>query len=316
MRLISLVPVGTKINFLKFRKMAAVFSLFLCVASVGLFAAKGLNFGIDFRGGILLEIRTPGAANMSKLRASLGGLGLGEVQLQEFGQPTDVLIRIERQAGGEKAQLVAVEIAKKALGDEVNYRRTEFVGPKVGGELIEAGITAVLLALGAMLVYIWFRFEWQFGVGAVIAILHDVLLTIGIFSLLGLEFNLSTVAAILTIAGYSINDTVVVYDRVRENLRKFKQMPLTELLNLSINATLSRTLLTSVTTLIALLALYLFGGEVLRGFSFAMIWGVLVGTYSSIFIAVPLLVYMNLRRSGLIVGDTDDDDAPAGKTAN
>ena len=316
MRLISLVPVGTKINFLKFRKMAAVFSLFLCVASVGLFAVKGLNFGIDFRGGILLEIRTPGAANMSKLRASLGGLGLGEVQLQEFGQPTDVLIRIERQAGGEKAQLVAVEIAKKALGDEVNYRRTEFVGPKVGGELIEAGITAVLLALGAMLVYIWFRFEWQFGVGAVIAILHDVLLTIGIFSLLGLEFNLSTVAAILTIAGYSINDTVVVYDRVRENLRKFKQMPLTELLNVSINATLSRTLLTSVTTLIALLALYLFGGEVLRGFSFAMIWGVLVGTYSSIFIAVPLLVYMNLRRSGLIVGDTDDDDAPAGKTAN
>jgi len=316
MRLISLVPVGTKINFLKFRKMAAVFSLFLCVASVGLFAAKGLNFGIDFRGGILLEIRTPGAADMSKLRASLGGLGLGEVQLQEFGQPTDVLIRIERQAGGEKAQLVAVEIAKKALGDEVNYRRTEFVGPKVGGELIEAGITAVLLALGAMLVYIWFRFEWQFGVGAVIAILHDVLLTIGIFSLLGLEFNLSTVAAILTIAGYSINDTVVVYDRVRENLRKFKQMPLTELLNLSINATLSRTLLTSVTTLIALLALYLFGGEVLRGFSFAMIWGVLVGTYSSIFIAVPLLVYMNLRRSGLIVGDTDDDDAPVGKTAN
>ena len=316
MRLISFVPVGTKINFLKFRKMAAVFSLFLCVASVGLFAAKGLNFGIDFRGGILLEIRTPGAADMSKLRASLGGLGLGEVQLQEFGQPTDVLIRIERQAGGEKAQLVAVEIAKKALGDEVNYRRTEFVGPKVGGELIEAGITAVLLALGAMLVYIWFRFEWQFGVGAVIAILHDVLLTIGIFSLLGLEFNLSTVAAILTIAGYSINDTVVVYDRVRENLRKFKQMPLTELLNLSINATLSRTLLTSVTTLIALLALYLFGGEVLRGFSFAMIWGVLVGTYSSIFIAVPLLVYMNLRRSGLIVGDTDDDDAPAGKTAN
>ena len=316
MRLISFVPVGTKINFLKFRKMAAVFSLFLCVASVGLFAAKGLNFGIDFRGGILLEIRTPGAADMSKLRASLGGLGLGEVQLQEFGQPTDVLIRIERQAGGEKAQLVAVEIAKKALGDEVNYRRTEFVGPKVGGELIEAGVTAVLLALGAMLVYIWFRFEWQFGVGAVIAILHDVLLTIGIFSLLGLEFNLSTVAAILTIAGYSINDTVVVYDRVRENLRKFKQMPLTELLNLSINATLSRTLLTSVTTLIALLALYLFGGEVLRGFSFAMIWGVLVGTYSSIFIAVPLLVYMNLRRSGLIVGDTDDDDAPAGKTAN
>jgi preprotein translocase subunit SecF len=317
MRLISLVPTNTKINFLQFRKITAVFSLLLCVASAGLFFTKGLNFGIDFRGGILIEVRTEGPADISKLRASLSDLGLGEVQLQEFGQASDVLIRIERQPGGEKAQLVAVEKAKKALGDEVNYRRTEFVGPKVGGELIEAGITAVVLALGAMLVYIWFRFEWQFGVGAVVALLHDVLLTIGIFALLGLEFNLSTVAAILTIAGYSINDTVVVYDRVRENLRKYKQMPLAELLNLSINGTLSRTLLTSVTTLLALSALYFFGGEVLAGFSFAMIWGVLVGTYSSIFIAVPLLVYMNLRRTGLIVGDTDDDDAAAaGKSAS
>jgi len=317
MRLISLVPTNTKINFLKFRKIAAVFSLLLCVASAGIFSAKGLNFGIDFRGGILIEIRTQGPADISKLRGTLSGLGLGEVQLQEFGQASDVLIRIERQAGGEKAQLVAVELAKKALGNEVNYRRTEFVGPKVGGELIEAGVTAVLLALGAMLVYIWFRFEWQFGVGAVVALLHDVLLTIGIFALLGLEFNLSTVAAILTIAGYSINDTVVVYDRVRENLRKYKQMPLAELLNVSINGTLSRTLLTSVTTLLALSALYFFGGEVLAGFSFAMIWGVIVGTYSSIFIAVPLLVYMKLRRTGLIVGDTDGDDAAAaGKSAN
>ncbi len=317
MRLISLVPTNTKINFLRVRKIAAVFSLLLCVGSAGLFFTKGLNFGIDFRGGILIEVRTEGPADISKLRASLSDLGLGEVQLQEFGQASDVLIRIERQPGGEKAQLVAVEKAKKALGDEVNYRRTEFVGPKVGGELIEAGITAVVLALGAMLVYIWFRFEWQFGVGAVVALLHDVLLTIGIFALLGLEFNLSTVAAILTIAGYSINDTVVVYDRVRENLRKYKQMPLAELLNLSINGTLSRTLLTSVTTLLALSALYFFGGEVLAGFSFAMIWGVLVGTYSSIFIAVPLLVYMNLRRTGLIVGDTDDDDAAAaGKSAS
>jgi len=315
MRLISLVPTNTNINFVQFRKLAAIFSLFLCVASAGLFFTKGLNFGIDFRGGILIEVRTEGPADISKLRSSLSGLGLGEIQLQEFGQASDVLIRIERQPGGEKAQLAAVEKAKGALGDDVDYRRTEFVGPKVGGELIEAGITAVLLALGAMLVYIWFRFEWQFGVGAVVALLHDVLLTIGIFALLGLEFNLSTVAAILTIAGYSINDTVVVYDRVRENLRKYKQMPLAELLNLSINGTLSRTLLTSFTTLLALLALYFFGGEVLAGFSFAMIWGVVVGTYSSIFIAVPLLVYMNLRRTGLIVGDTDGDDAAdAGKT--
>lgn len=306
MRLISLVPVGTRIDFLRFRKVAGALSLLLCILSAGLFLGKGLNYGIDFRGGILLEIRTQGPADMAQLRLTLGALGLGEVQLQEFGRDTDVLIRIEKQEGGEKAQLRAVEVAKQALGDDVSYRRTEFVGPKVGGELIEAGVTAVLLALAAMLIYIWFRFEWQFGVGAVAALLHDVVMTIGIFSLLGLEFNLSTVAAILTIAGYSINDTVVVYDRVRENLRKYKQMPLEELLNLSVNGTLSRTLLTSVTTLIALGALFFVGGEVIKGFSFAMIWGVLVGTYSSVFIAVPLLIYMNLRRSGLIVGDPED----------
>jgi len=315
MRLISLVPVGTKIDFMRFRKIAAIFSLALVVVSAGLFFTKGLNFGIDFRGGILMEIRTDGPADISKLRSTLNELNLGEVQLQEFGQPTDVLIRIERQPGGEKGQQIAVEKAKAALGEKVNYRRMEFVGPKVGGELIEAGVTAVLLAMAAMLVYIWFRFEWQFGVGAVVALLHDVALTIGVFALLGLEFNLSTVAAILTIAGYSINDTVVVYDRVRENLRKFKQMSLYDLLNLSVNGTLSRTLLTSVTTLIALGALYFFGGEVIKGFSFAMIWGVIVGTYSSIFIAVPLLVYMNLRRSGLIVGE-EMDDAPTGKPAD
>ena len=309
MRLINLVPSDTKVNFVGIRKLAGIVSLILCIASVGLFFVKGLNYGIDFRGGILMEVRTPEAANLSDLRAKLGGLGLGEVQLQEFGKNTDVLIRIERQAGDEKAQQAAVETAKKAIGDGVEYRRTEFVGPKVGGELIEAGITAVLAAMAAMLVYIWFRVEWQFGVGAVIALIHDVVLTIGIFSLLGLEFNLSTVAAILTIAGYSINDTVVVFDRVRENLRKYKQMPLPDLLNLSTNDTLSRTLLTSLTTLIALVALYLVGGEVIRGFSFAMIWGVLVGTYSSIFIAAPLLIYMNLRRTGLIVGEDDEAEA-------
>ncbi len=307
MRLVNLIPTGTKIDFIRFRKTAAILSVVLSVLSLLVFAVNGLNYGIDFRGGILVEVRTPEPADIGALRSRLSGLGLGEIELQEFGNDTDVLIRVERQQGDEKAQLKAVETVKEAMGPGVNYRRVEFVGPKVGAELIQAGIMAVLFALGAMLIYIWFRFEWQFGVGAVTALGHDVLLTIGIFSILGLEFNLSTVAAILTIAGYSINDTVVVYDRVRENLRKFKTMNLGDLLNLSINETLSRTILTSVTTLLALLALFFFGGQVIKGFSFAMIWGVLVGTYSSIWIAVPLLVYMKLKRSGLIVGDTDDD---------
>ena len=307
MRLLRLVPIGTKIDFMRRRKIAAVASITLAVASVLLFLIQGLNYGIDFRGGILMEIRTQGPAKIGELRADLSGLGLGEVELQEFGEETDVLIRVEKQQGDEKAQLLAVEAVKTALGGGVDYRRVEFVGPKVGGELIEAGVTAVLVALGAMLIYIWFRFEWQFGVGAVTALLHDVLLTIGIFALLGLEFNLSTVAAILTIAGYSINDTVVVYDRVRENLRKYKTLPIDDLLNLSVNETLSRTVLTSVTTLLALFALFFFGGQVIKGFSFAMIWGVLIGTYSSIWIAVPLLVYMKLKRGGLIVGDLGEE---------
>jgi preprotein translocase subunit SecF len=310
MRLVNLIPVGTKINFMRFRQLAAALSLALCIGSIGLFLFKGLNYGIDFEGGILIEIRTSQAADMADLRRTVNGLGLGQVELQEFGRDTDVLIRVERQPGDAKAQNVAVEKVKTALGSSVSFRRTEFVGPKVSSEFIEAGVTAVLLALGAMLMYIWFRFEWQFGVGALIALAHDVIMTIGIFSLLGLEFNLSTVAAILTIAGYSINDTVVVYDRVRENLRKFKVMPLRDIINLSLNDTLSRTLLTSITTLIALLILFFFGGEVIKGFSFGMIWGVLVGTYSSIFIATPLLIYMNLRRSIF-----DDEDEAEGSPA-
>jgi preprotein translocase subunit SecF len=313
MRLINFIPTGTKIDFMRLRKPAAGSSAILAVVSIILFAVLGLNYGIDFRGGIMVEIRTEQAADMAGLRRTLSGLGLGEVELQEFGQPTDVLIRVERQPGGEKAQAKAVETIKGALGKYVDYRRVEFVGPKVGAELINAGITAVLAAMAAMLVYIWFRFEWQFGVGAVIALLHDVVLTIGIFAVLGLEFNLSIVAAILAIAGYSINDTVVVYDRVRENLRKYKTMNMTALLNMSINDTLSRTLLTSITTLLALLALFFFGGQVIKGFSFAMIWGVIVGTYSSIWIAVPLLVYMNLNRGGLISGKIDDEEAGTSK---
>ncbi|MPY70195.1 MAG: protein translocase subunit SecF [Alphaproteobacteria bacterium] len=306
MKMVNIIPTGTSVRFMSFRRLAMIFSLLACVASVGFFLTKGLNYGIDFRGGILIEIRTPEPTELGPLRAQLNGLGLGEVALQEFGRDTDVLIRIERQQGDAESQAKAVEAVKQALGAGVSYRRVEFVGPKVSGELIEAGVMAVLLALGAMLMYIWFRFEWQFGVGAVVALAHDVILTIGVFSIVGLEFNLSTVAAILTIAGYSINDTVVVYDRVRENLRKYKQMPLGQLLDLSLNDTLSRTILTSVTTLIALIVLFFFGGQVIKGFSFAMIWGVTVGTYSSIFIAAPLLIHMNLRSS--VIQDKEAED--------
>ncbi len=276
-----------------------VFSTVLFAASIGLFFARGLNYGIDFKGGIMMEIRTEGPADVSSMRSALSGLGIGEVALQEFGAPNEVLIRLQKQKGGAKAQAGAVEAVKTELGPKVEYRRTEFVGPKVSRELLWSGVKAVSYAIIAILVYIWFRFEWQFGLAAVIALVHDVLSIIGIFALLGFEFNLSTVAAVLTIAGYSINDTVVVFDRVRENLRRYKKLSLPELLNRSINETLSRTVITSFTTLLALLALYFLGGEVIRNFSFAMIWGVVIGTYSSICLAVPMLLYMKLpRRTG------------------
>jgi len=297
MRGLRLVPANTSIPFIAWRKVFFAFSIAMVVASIALFAIRGLNYGIDFRGGILLDVRTEGPADLGSMRSTLSGLGLGEVALQEFGAPDDVLIRLQEQDGGEEAQQAAVSLVKDALGSNVEYRRTEFVGPKVSDELFWDGIYAVTAAIFAILVYIWFRFEWQFGLAAVIALLHDVLSTIGLFALLGLEFNLSTVAAVLTIAGYSINDTVVVFDRVRENLRKYKSRALPDVLNMSINATLSRTLMTSVTTLLALLSLYFLGGEVIRGFSLAMIWGVVIGTYSSICLAVPLLLYLNVRRS-------------------
>lgn len=306
MRGLHLIPGDINLAFISKRKLFFVFSMVLIFSSIGMLLSKGLNYGIDFKGGIMIEVRTEQAADIGVMRKTLGTLALGEVSLQEFGQPTDVLIRIQRQDGGEKAQQLAIEKVKSVLGERVEYRRTEFVGPKVSDELFWDGVLAVSLAILAILVYIWFRFEWQFGMGAVAALTHDVISTIGIFSLLGLEFNLSTVAAVLTIAGYSINDTVVVFDRVRENLRKYKKMPLPELLNNSINETLSRTVITSVTTLLALLALYFLGGAVIRDFSFAMIWGVLIGTYSSICLAVPLLLYMKINRSGALVGEAPD----------
>ncbi len=297
MRKLTLVPPNTKIDFVGKRKIAFGLSIVLLVISVGAFLVQGLNFGIDFRGGILIEIETQGPADIPALRRSLGGLALGEVQIQEFGAPNDVLIRVQQQEGGEEANQKAIATIKETLGDVVTeYRRTESVGPTIGAELIRAAILAVSLALGAILIYIWFRFEWQFGVGAVMALTHDVITTIGLFAVTQLEFNLATVAAVLTIAGYSINDTVVIYDRVREELRRYKKMPIPELLNLAANRTLSRTFLTSVTTLIALLALSFLGGPIIRDFSLAMIWGVLIGTYSSIFVAVPALLLLKLGR--------------------
>ncbi len=309
---LHLIPADVDIRFIGRRMIFFVFSGFLVLASVGMFGAKGMNYGIDFKGGIMIDVRTDGPADIAAMRGILSGLGLGEVSLQEFGAADDVLIRLQKQEGGEKAQAAAVAKVKAALGQGVEYRRTEFVGPKVSDELFWDGVMAVTFAIAAMLVYIWFRFEWQFGLGAVVALVHDVLTTIGLFALLGLEFNLSTVAAVLTIAGYSINDTVVVYDRVRENLRKFKTMPMEELLNNSVNETLSRTVVTSVTTLLALLALYFLGGEVIRGFSFAMIWGVVIGTYSSICLAVPLLLYLNVgqRRGGGEAQEAAAEQAP------
>ncbi len=325
MKKLTIIPAETTIDFMGKRLFAFAFSAVLVLASAGLFAGQGLNLGIDFLGGILIEVKVkcPAVsdasgnadgechADVGAMRATLGQLGLGDVSLQEFGAPDVVLIRVQRQPGGDEAQQAAVTVIKEALGDTVEeYRRTETVGPTVGEELQEAAIIAVLAAIGAILVYIWFRFEWQFGVAAVVALLHDVITTIGLFSLFQLEFNLATVAAILTIAGYSINDTVVVFDRVRENLRKYKRMVLPDLFNLSVNGTLSRTVMTSLTTLLALGALYVLGGEVIRGFSVALIWGVVIGTYSSIAIAVPLLLYLKVYR-----GTAEDQAAPAGAEA-
>jgi preprotein translocase SecF subunit len=260
-----------------------------------LFATKGLNYGVDFKGGTVITIRTADAADLDKLRNGLNALGLGDVELQEFGSPRDVLIRMEAQATPD-LEKTAQEKVRGELGPTVEVRSIEQIGPKVSNELSQQAIAAVLLSILFVLFYLWVRFEWQFAVGAVISLLHDTILSIGLFSLIGLEFNLNIIAAILTIIGYSLNDTVVVFDRIREFLRKYKTMHLADLIDFSINSVLPRTLLTSATLFIALLALYFFGGEVLHGFTFAMIWGVIVGTYSSIFVAAPVLILFGIKR--------------------
>ena len=287
---LKLVPSETKIDFLRLRMPALGFSGLLVAASIAMFAVIGLNLGIDFRGGILIEARnSQGPADIAGVRSDLGKLGLGDISLQGFGSETDVLVRVQRQDGDEAAQIAAIERITSTLGANYEIRRTEFVGPTVGAELAEKGVLAVVCALLAIMVYIWFRFEWQFSIAAIMALAHDVLSTIGLFALTSFEFNLATVAAILTIAGYSINDTVVVFDRVRENLRRYKSYDQRAILNMSLNETLSRTVMTSVTTGLALLAIVLFGGAVLRDFALAMMWGVLIGTYSSVFVAVGML---------------------------
>ena len=298
MKLLRIIPDGTKIGFMRLWRYMLPISVVLSLASVIAFFTVGPNYGIDFKGGTVVEITTKDGkpADLSSLRAAMGDLNLGEVQIQEFGKPDDVLIRVARQEGGDEAQQRALVLVRDALGDNYNISRTEVVGPRVSGELARNGTIGLLVTLAAIMVYVWFRFEWQFAVGAIIATIHDVILTLGIYTIVPFEFNLSSIAAILTIVGYSLNDTVVVYDRIRENLRKYKKMPISDLIDLSVNETLGRTMITSFTTLIALISLYVFGGEVIRSFTFAMIFGVVVGTFSSNYIAAPVLIYFKLRR--------------------
>jgi len=267
-----------------------------------LFFIQGLNLGIDFRGGILIEAQSSQTVDLAKVRSSLGRLGLGDMSIQSFGTDRDILVRVQRQEGDEKAQIVAINAITSDLGSDFEIRRTEFVGPTIGAELAEKGVLAVICALCAIMVYIWFRFEWQFSLAALIALTHDVITTIGVFALTNFEFNLATVAAILTIAGYSINDTVVVFDRVRENMRRYKSWSQPDILNRSLNETLARTVMTSITTALALIAIAIFGGAVLRDFALAMLWGVAIGTYSSVFIAVGIVSRFDLSRN-------DDDNS-------
>lgn len=286
-----------KFDFVGKRKIAFALTAFLIIGSFVSMAVRGFNFGIDFAGGILVEVQSVnGPADIAKMRADLSALELGEVSLQQFGDSgRDVMIRVQKQDGGEKSQMEALAKVKDTLGTAFEYRRVEIVGPKVGDELKRDGVLAVALAVLAIAGYVWFRFEWQFGVGALIATFHDVILTFGFFSITGMEFNLTSVAAILTIAGYSINDTVVIYDRVRENLRKYKSLSIYELLNLAVNETMARTVLTVATVFLTTVALLTLGGEVLRGFAAAMLLGLVVGTFSSMYVALPVLIYFNIR---------------------
>ena len=286
-----------KINFLRVKNIATILSILAIISSLFFLVYKNLNFGIDFKGGTLIEIKKDESLSIAEIRNQLSELNIGDIQIQTFGSDDIILIRIENSTNLDaNADMSSIELIRSSLGNDVIIQRTEIVGPKVSSELIQKGIIAIIIAVFLMLFYIWIRFEWQFSIGAVTALIHDVMITMGIFSFLQIEFNLSIIAALLTIIGYSMNDTVVVYDRIRENLRKYKQMNIFDLINQSLNETMSRTLLTSVTTLLALFSLYFLGGEVLKGFTLAMIIGVFIGTYSSVFIASQIILYLNVKR--------------------
>lgn len=297
---LSLFPHKPTFNFMGRRWIGFILSIVLSFASIGLLFTKGLNLGIDFTGGILMEIHTNQTEDLGKLREALGHQGFGEISLQNIGDIAagkDIMIRIQVSANDDQSTTInkVKSILQQEMPAGLEYRKIDYVGPTVGQELIESGIYALLSAFACIMLYVWFRFEWQYGVGAILALIHDSILIIGFFAITQLEFSLTAIAAILTIVGYSINDSVVIYDRIRENMRRFKKMSIFELLNISINDTLSRTVLTAATTLLASIALLVFGGEVIRSFSAAMVFGVIIGTYSSIFISAPTLIYLNLR---------------------
>ena len=293
------------IKFTNFYKKFNIFSLILALISACTILFQGLNLGVDFKGGTLIELRTENSQiGISEIRQSFLKMNLGEVSVQKFGNENDYLVKIQ-QTNSQDTNFVKKinQQISKDVGSNINFRRVENVGPKVSHELIRSAAIAIALSMVAMLVYIWFRFEWQFSMASIIALVHDVLITLGIFSILSLEVNLSIVAALLTIVGYSLNDTVVIFDRIRENLRKYSKIPIGEISNISTNQTLSRTVITSLTTLLALLSIYFFGGEILKGFSFAMIIGVIIGTYSSIFVATPILNYSKVSQKSVLKGE-------------
>lgn len=318
MRLLKIIPDNTNIPFLKWRNVAIWLSIALIVASIALVAIRGLNFGVDFAGGLMMEVRFEKPVQLDELRATVNAAGAGDGNLQSFGDPRTVAVRLPLPPGDDAAvQTVVKQVQARILEThkDAEFRRVETVSGKVSGELIRDGALAMLLAMIAISIYIWFRFEWQFGVGALFALIHDVTLTLGFFALTQLEFDLNTVAAILTIIGYSLNDTIVVYDRIRENLRKYRKMEMAEILNLSINETLSRTIVTSVSMMIALGTLVVLGGSVLFGFSVAMLLGIVVGTFSSIFVGAPLLLWMGVSSDSFVASEASAEDRVKAKKA-